>query len=353
MEMHEEKIKNPLEKYKNLILFFFLSLIAFLILLLNSQIFTVSYQQIKAIPGIYIIIIIIMVILFWLLDAILLHFPIQDPKLKFKDSLMINLAGSFFSAITPYATGSQPSRMFYLHKNNVSIEKSVTGLLFKAFTYQAVLVFLGLISLITGKNIIIKMDNYRIVLTLGFVYNLALFLVSFLIAKSKKINSLIIQAVNSIGSKTKKKTLFTINKDELIASIENFAKEMNYVLKRKSISIPMFLITILKLLIYNSIPIIILCGLGFDVKSNLIELLSLSALINIVITIIPTPGGVVAAEGAFILLFGLVYVNAEKDLYAVMLMWRFFTHYLLIILGFFSTMYLQTKNTKNKKKKGM
>lgn len=353
MELNEQKIKNPLEKYKNLILFFFLSLIAFLILLLNSQTFTVSYQQIKAIPAIYVIIIIIMVLLFWLLDAILLHYPIQDPELKFKDSLMINFAGSFFSAITPYATGSQPSRLYYLHKNNVSIEKSVSGLLFKAFTYQAVLVFLGMISLVTGKNIIIKMDNYRIVLTLGFIYNLALFLISFLIAKSKKVNTLIIQAVNSIGSKSKRKTLFTINKAQLIDSIENFTKEMNYVLKRKRVIIPMFVITILKLLIYNSIPIIILWGLGFDVKSNIVELLSLSALINIVITIIPTPGGVVAAEGAFILLFGLVYVGAEKDLYAVMLMWRFFTHYLLIIIGFFSMMYLQTKNTKKNKKKGM
>lgn len=353
MELKDEKLQNPLVKYKNSIFIFLLFLIALLILLLNSQMFTVSFEQIKAIRAKYVIMIIIMVILFWLLDAILFHYPIPDSNLRFKDSVKINFAGSFFSAITPYAIGSQPSRLYYLHKNNVSIEKAATGLLFKAFTYQASIVFLGLVSLITGKSVIFKMDNYRIVLTLGFIYNFSLFLVSFLLAKSKKINNMVVQAVSSIGNKSKKKTIFTINKDELINSLENFSIEMNKVLKSKRVLIPMFVITILKLLVYNSIPIIILYGLGLDVGSHIIELLSLSALMTIVITIVPTPGGLVAAEGAFILLFGLIYVGSEKDLYAVMLMWRFFTHYLLIIFGFFSMIFLQIKNTNNKRKKGI
>ena len=44
---------------------------------------------------------------------------------------------------------------------------------------------------------------------------------------------------------------------------------------------------------------------------------------NIIVTIVPTPGGVVASEGVFLLLFGLIYTSIDtNDLLTMMLMWN-------------------------------
>ena len=58
----EEKLENPLIKYKNLIILFFLFVIATLTVLSNNEIFVVSFQKKKAIKFEYVIIIIGMVL---------------------------------------------------------------------------------------------------------------------------------------------------------------------------------------------------------------------------------------------------------------------------------------------------
>lgn len=350
----DEKLENPLIKYKNLIIIFFLFVIATVTILVNNEIFIISFQKITAIPLIYVIIIIVMVLFLWLSDAFLLHYPLQNPKLSFWDSLTVNFAGAFFSNVTPYSSGSQPSRLYYLHRKGITVDKSIGGVLFKAFSYQCVIIILGLISLFTGRKVIFKMDNYRLVLTLGFIYNAGLFGISFILAYSNKITSWLIQLVKSIGSKQNKDTILSVDKSEIIRGIEDFHNIMRSFVKNIKMLLVMFFTYTARQLVNNLIPIVILHALGFPVMEHLLELISLSALMNIIITIVPTPGGVVAAEGAFILLFGLIYLNSEQELYAVMLMWRFFTHYLLIIFGFFAVIYLTIVNSKNdKKKRGM
>lgn len=349
----EEKLENPLIKYKNLIILFFLFVIATLTVLSNNEIFVVSFQKIKAIKFEYVIIIIGMVLFLWLSDGFLLYYPLRHTKINFWDSLMVNFAGSFFSNVTPYSSGSQPARLYYLYKKGITVDKSIGGVIFKAVSYQWVIVILGLISLFTGRKVIFKMDNYRIVLTLGFIYNAGLFIVTLIIANSKKIADLLIHLVKTIGNKQNKEKELSKTKIQIIQGIENFHNNMHQYLVSAKMNFVMFFTYTIRQLVYNSIPIIILYALDFPVKEYLIELISLSALMNIIVTIVPTPGGVVASEGVFLLLFGLIYTSIDtNDLLAVMLMWRFFTHYLLIIVGFLAVIYLTTTNSK-KKKRGM
>ena len=47
----DEKLENPLIKYKNLIIIFFLFVIATVTILVNNEIFIISFQKITAIPS--------------------------------------------------------------------------------------------------------------------------------------------------------------------------------------------------------------------------------------------------------------------------------------------------------------
>lgn len=343
---------SPFKRYVRATILFVILIGIIGFLFTSSDEFVLAIKELDQISVLKVLLVLFMMLIFFLVDAYLMHYPIPQNTLLFSESFRINLAGCFFSSITPYNAASHPSRLYYLHRHHVPMEHAMTGLLVKGFSYQIVLVVLGLLSLLFTNHLIVELPNYTFVLWVGFLYNIGLTVMTYFLATSRKFSHFIIQVVHKWANKTRIKKLQE-NETKIVKSIEEFYTQMSVYLKTMHRFLWVLFVTLLKVLLFYAIPLVILDGFGFDIKGHFLELMGLSALTSIVIATVPLPGGVGAAIGVFVVLFGLVYNSSTETntLLISMAVWRFFTYYLQVFSGFVSALLLQIRTNKIEKVK--
>lgn len=340
-------VQNPLYRYKKLIFIFIIILLTVFVMISNRKDFSCALHEMFNTRFDSIAILTILVILQLVLDNNILYFAIDDPSLTYTKATTINLAGCFFSGITPLYIGSYPSRVYYLYKEAVPIDKTLSALTVKGFTYQIVIAILMILGLFMGGLEIIKDGGYLVFLIIGFIYNMVLTVILVAISSSKRINDWVIKIIKKFTGKSEN---FNKRKEELMKSIANYYSNTQRMYQDRKYFINVFSNTLLKVIVMYAMPIAVFFGLGIDIYSSWQEIFALSSIMAIIVSVIPTPGGVAASEAVFLLFFGLLFVGQETKVDAGLLIWRLFSYYLIIILGLIATLFLQAKEPAYRRK---
>lgn len=334
---------NPLYKYKKLIFIFFIILLLVFTLMYQSDDIQAGLEKMTLVPWRTTFILFGLFVLYIIVDTMLLKISIDDNILSFGNSFTINMAGSFFSAITPMYIGSYPSRVFYLYKEGIEVDKILSGLTVKALAYQIVVDILA-IAAFFGTSIV-KGSGWEWAFYLGMIFNIGIVIFLVLISSFKKFNQLVVMFIQKLASKFK---FFKKRENELLKSVNNYYFQTRRMYTDFKYSFKVFIATLLKLILYYIMPIVIFSGLGLPVKDIWIEIIAIASIIQVMVSVIPTPGGMGANEYVFVLLYGILYSNISTngDIEAGMLIYQFVIHYLIIIVGLLSTLFLQTKKPK-------
>lgn len=330
--------QNPVYKYRKLIFIFLIVLLTVITGISNIDEISESLKIMFNTRLDSVIILIILLILYILIDAKLLQVSI-DSNIKFVDSLLINLAGGFFSGITPLYIGSYPSRFYYLNQKSIPTDKILSGLTVKGLVYQIVISIFMILGLLIGGLKVVNSGGYQTLLILGIVYSVIITTFLIMISTFSSFNKLIIKLINKLSFKSKK---INENKEIISNSVTNYYINSRRVYNDPLYSFKVYFYTFIKQIIFYSFPIVVFHGLGMDVNSYLFEIVAISTLMVIIVAVVPTPGGMGASEMAFIILFGVIYLDSTT-LNAGLLIYRLFSYYLLIILGLIATLYLQAK----------
>lgn len=336
-----DKPQNPVYKYKKLIFIFIIVLLTVITGISNIDNISESLKIMFEARLDSIIILIILLLLYIIVDAKLLMVSI-DSNMKFFDSLVINLAGSFFSGITPLYVGSYPSRFYYLHKKNISTDRILSGLTVKGLVYQVVISIFMIIGLIIGGTKVISEGGYLTLLIIGTIYSTIITVFLFMISTFSWFNKLVIKIIEKLSKKSKR--IFK-NKDRIIKSVSDYYTNSRRVYNDFLYTVKVYFYTFIKQAIFISFPIVVFYGLGMDINSHLLDILAIGTLMVIIVAVVPTPGGMGASEVAFLILFGVIYLDSIT-LNAGLLIYRLFSYYLIIIIGLFATLYLQAKRKK-------
>lgn len=337
----EEKVENPIYKYKKLIILFIIILLAVIAGISNLdniqeslyKMFNTSLDSVIILSG--------LLLLYLLVDTKLLQVSI-DSNLGFFKFLLINLAGSFFSGVTPFYIGSYPSRFYYLNKEKIHTDKILSGLTVKGLIYQVIIIFIGIFGLWNGGNRLIEEGGYKTIVLIGFIYNLLTVVPLVMISLFPWFSNWLVRVVERLSLKSKK---INEKKDRIKTSINNYYVNTRRIYTDKKYFWSVTFLTILKQIIFYTMPIVVLYGLGLDVKSNYLVIFGATAIIEIIAAVFPTPGAMGAKEAAFVAFFALIYASQET-LIAGALIYRLFSYYFLIIFGLIATLYLETKKRK-------
>ena len=107
----------------------------------------------------------------------------------------------------------------------------------------------------------------------------------------------------------------------------------------------LFGLNALKILVYFATPLVIGFLLNLDIKLKMIvELIALASFITIANTFVPLPGAAGATESLFVLTFSTVLGKAAAA--SIMILWRFFSFYLILIIGGF--LFFKVRHQKDK-----
>lgn len=321
-------MKNKSKIIINLIIIFVvLSLVLYFSLKDNYQ---EIIDNIKNMDIIWLIISIIILIISRIFSAVSSYqmTKANDYHISLPRAIQINLIIPFFHGVTPFAGGGQPMEIYYLHNEKIPLGKSTNIVLQNFIVYQTALIIISLIAVIYNVIFDLFPANSLIkqLVIIGFIINFLVWLFTLLVSLSKKFNQVILKITLFILKKFNKPAL----KEKITRYLSNLHKNATTIIKHKKSSLLSLFANILSLICLYSIPYLVLTGMGIT-NLNIIETIVATSYIMIMGSFVPIPGGTGGLEYGYMYFFN--YLIGGSILTSSMLVWRFVSYYLAMIIG--------------------
>lgn len=257
------------------------------------------------------------------------------PNYSVKKSLRMIIITKFFNGITPFSSGGQPMQIYMLKKEGFRFTKATNIIMQNFIIYQAALVTYGLIAMALNikLNLFPDISLLKNLILLGFFINTMVMVGLIVISFSKKFNYAVIGKTISILSK-----LHIIKDKEKTQAawrerIDDFHEGTTYLKNNKKLCLESFLFNLLYLTFTYVMPLFVFMALDSNLPTtvNPISSIVASAYILIIGAFVPIPGASGGIEFGYLKFFGSLITGSI--LKASLLIWRFISYYLPMIIG--------------------
>ena len=254
-------------------------------------------------------------------------------KYSYSSTLKLNMMTKFFNGVTPLSTGGQPIQVYELYKNKVKLDDSANIVVQFFIIYQIAIVIFSTIAIIFNHifHIFVKNLFVKKLVIVGYIINLVVLLILFLISFNKDFNFRIINFFINVLSK-----LHIVKKKEKAIEkwrkkCDNFYKSAMTLKENPGILIYGTLLQIIQLIILYSIPFMISKAVIGSSDLTLITSIVTCTYVNLIGSYIIIPGASGGIEYGFIKLFSNFF--KETFILSITILWRFTTYYFPVILG--------------------
>lgn len=283
----------------------------------------------------YILFAIILVFIYWLLKSICLYVIVKEynPKVKLRNMFHQTLITQFFNGITPFSTGGQPMQVYMLKKSGVRLGAATNIIVQDFIMYQMALIVMGILALVANwyyDFFEVSSALYSLIV-LGFIINIIVGVVLLFISFSKKFNDFCGKLMIKIATKfkiVKDQEKILLKWEEKLAEFNDSAKLFK---KKKMLFLKCFLYNLLALTVYYIIPFYVFISLDSSLSLSIPAVITSSAFILMIGNFVPIPGGSGGIEYGFLQFFNS-FANSSIVL-SGLIIWRFVTYYLGIIIG--------------------
>lgn len=249
-------------------------------------------------------------------------------KVSKKEAISQNIISQFFNGITPFQTGGEPIAVYMLTEQGIPVSKATHYMVQSFIFYQIALVLCGFFAVSYNYifHIFPKVQLLQHLVLLGFLINIGV-VILLLISYSKKLTDKLCKVTIKICHKLKIK----INESELELKFDEYHKGFQELTGRKRLLIFGIILNMISLICLYSVPYFILHGLGLGDKMTIVETIISSAYVYLIGAFVPIPGASGGIEYGFTQFFGNFMEGSIIS--AMLIVWRFITYYLGIIIG--------------------
>ena len=274
-----------------------------------------------------------------LLDALIIWYFLyrQGYRITFGHSLFVAIAGMYYSNVTPGATGGQPMQVYHLHQRQVPIAIGTSALAVKYFCFHIMLmVFSTALWIAHGPFIQQQVGGSMWILIFGYTYNAVSVLAVMLIAINKNWVRAIIRFVLKWGVKLRLCKDPAAARVKLEEGLDSFHASIMLLARHPVDFAVQMALGGLQLL--SQMIVIYLLYQGFQLTGHSYsQLTALALLLYVSAAYTPLPGASGAQEGIFALYFSQVFPDGVR--FMALLLWRFFTYYISLIIGAVATVW--------------
>jgi uncharacterized protein (TIRG00374 family) len=255
----------------------------------------------------------------------------QGLPIRAGEAWRIAMIGQYYSGITPAATGGQPMQIYELNKCGVPVGVGSSAMIVKFICFQVALLLLGGgMWLFYAKQISVQLEGLLWFVRLGFGINLFWTALLLLILVKQSIVAWLMRIVLLIGRKLRwirDPERFSARVD---AQLTEFHRVLEMLVHRPLILVVMLSLAFFQVLSYMSAVYCLYRGFG---QSGISPgfIITVQLLLFLAVSFMPMPGASGAQEGGFVLFFRGIF--PEGSMFAALLAWRFFTYYLMLIVG--------------------
>lgn len=277
-------------------------------------------------------------ILMWLCETITFHFPFKKiyRDQTFFDSFRANMIGQLFNNLTPFASGGQLMEAYVLKKEGRRASDAFSVLTMKFVITQTTLILFTLVVVFTQFKFFINLfKNLVWIGIIGIIINIGIVVLFFLMGINK---DLVIKMIKPLVVFAGKIYIgkFRLIKDpdekmaKFIDSANNFSLQFSKIRKQNGLLVIMTVFGLIQNILYYAITYMVYRAFG-NVGATFFQIVTTQAFLMLIMTIFPTPGAGIGAEGGFLLLFSSIF--KKETLSLSILFWRIYVFYLPIIVG--------------------
>jgi glycosyltransferase 2 family protein len=287
----------------------------------------------------------LLMILYWLLETLIIHnltlylFPSQKPI----QSLKAAMVGQFFSSVTPYQTGAQPSLFYILIGEGIDAGSASSILMMKFVIHQSVLTLYSFVIIVLKFGYFNSMMPHLLyICILGFLFNTAIIVAAVMFSINKRVTRVFLFGILKIFNKIR----LVKDVDKYEGSIENVLKDFHdnarLIAKNFKVLLKVATVNTFQLVVFYSIPYCIYRSFNLN-GATLWNMLAAQTFVMMIVSIIPLPGGEGGAEGGFYLLFKIFF---KEDIVPAIFLWRIITFYSCIGIGGLFTIFIPNRKIK-------
>ena len=257
-----------------------------------------------------------------------------NEELKFKDIFKQIVIVQFFNGITPFSTGGQPMQVYMLNKSGLSIANSTITILQNSILFQVALVFCGILAVLFNRIYsVFGNDELLAKLTiLGFVFNviagIGLLLFTFSTSLAKKITFFFIELLSKLKI-IKNKNKYIEKWDKEFLEFENSGKKLR---RNTNLTFTVITVNFLAFILLSLIPYFIIKATDPYSSITIIHSIVGTMYVYLISAFVPIPGGSGGIEFSFTKFFAPIVIQ-NSVISASLIMWRFITYYVPMIVG--------------------
>ncbi len=282
----------------------------------------------------YIFIALVLYALYLILHSYVVYKTVnRKDKFTFKESIKHNIIVQFFNGITPFSTGGQPMEIYMLTKHDIKPAKATNYIIQNFIFYQIALVLFGMVAVIINYSLKLfpQVNIIRELVVLGFIINTLVAIILLIISFSKKLTVKMINITLKILHKLNIVKNIEKQKENWEKIVEEFNESANELKKRKLFFIIGVALNFIGLACFYAIPLFIIYALHDYTSMNLVSAITSSAYVMIIGAFVPIPGASGGIEYGFTQFFGNFLSISKTN--TTLLIWRFITYYIGMILG--------------------
>ncbi len=334
--------KSKVKMIRNIV--FFITLIVFTFwFVLRGQNLNELVQVIQKADKKYVLIAAILMLMVYGMESINVRsvlITLGEKKFSLLRAFKYTFIGSFFSAITPAATGGQPVEIYYMTKDNIKTVNGTMAMLLQLCGFQISTIVLSIICAILNPSLL--KDSIIWFYILGIAINGFALSVMMIGIFSDKLARKLLNMNIRMMKKFKIKNMDKIQK-KMEEGMGQYAKSATFIKQNKIVFLKAVLRVMIQIIFYHSIPYFIYRAFGLQ-ELNYFQLFSRQAVLYTTVSGIPLPGSIGVSETLFLKLYGTVF--GRTMLSGAMLLYRFvsFYFYLLVCAITVIIVVIRTKN---------
>ena len=273
-------------------------------------------------------------LVYWFIDSLALHWLILrlgSKKYSLAESIRTTITGTFFSCLTPSSTGGQPMQIMRMQKRGVSVGRSTAILTMRFIFFQCGLSILSIVLLIMRYGYFqSRVSGFRVLVVIGLVVNIVAAVLLLMASLYPKIAHWAVGAVTRLLVRLR----LVRHREEALKKVDNtiaeFAEWPKLIKGDRKLVVSQLWLTFAQMLAYFTVAFFVFKAIGAG-SADLLLVLTAAACVWLASAFIPLPGGSGSAEGMFVLFFATIYRDSSVGV--ALLLWRFVTFYLPIIVG--------------------
>lgn len=252
------------------------------------------------------------------------------PKYRLRSACRVAMAGQFYNNVTPYGVAGKPMQIVALNRQGIDVGSASSAMVQKFLVYQTTLSLYSLVMLLCRYAFFRNQISDLMFLTIiAFVFQAGIIVLLLIFSYSKRLTKTILDLFFLLLKKVKLVKHPEQAQKNIERQLELYHKNCKEIQKHGWLMVSSFALTAIQLTCFYIIPYCIYRCFYLD-EYTAFDLIAAQAFVSMVASYMPTPGGAGAAEGSFVVMFGVFFQGSVKS---AMVLWRVFTYYFTILVS--------------------